>query len=84
MNKKDVLIIGGGPAGSACAWRLKQNGADCLVLDGQAFPRFKPCAGWVTPGLLRDLDLTPEEEPTEEETAEGEAPAEEDIVLVSE
>ncbi len=30
------------------------------------------------------LDLTPEEEPTEEETAEGEAPAEEDIVLVSE
>lgn len=63
MNKTDVLIIGGGPAGSACAWRLKQNGADCLVLDGQAFPRFKPCAGWVTPGLLRDLALTPEDYP---------------------
>ncbi len=63
MIKKDVLIIGGGPAGSACAWRLKQNGADCLVLDAQTFPRFKPCAGWVTPGCLRDLALTPESYP---------------------
>lgn len=58
MIKTDVLIIGGGPAGSACAWRLRQNGANCLVLDGQAFPRFKPCAGWVTPELLRDLRLS--------------------------
>lgn len=55
MIKKEVLIVGGGPAGAACAWRLRQNGADCLVLDGQAFPRFKPCAGWVPPGLWRDL-----------------------------
>ncbi len=57
MLRADVLIVGGGPAGSACAWRLKQNGVDCLVLDQQAFPRFKPCAGWITPEILRDLAM---------------------------
>lgn len=59
----DVLIIGGGPAGSACAWRLRQAGVDCLILDRYAFPRFKPCAGWVTPELIRDLEMDPVEYP---------------------
>jgi flavin-dependent dehydrogenase len=63
MIKKDVILVGGGPAGAACAWRLQQHGVDCLVLDGQAFPRFKPCAGWVTPELLRDLALRVDEYP---------------------
>ncbi len=57
MQKTEVLIIGGGPAGSACAWRLKQNNIDCLVLDQQPFPRFKPCAGWITPQVVKDLDM---------------------------
>jgi menaquinone-9 beta-reductase len=59
MIKTDVLIIGGGPAGSACAKRLKQEGVDCLVLDKADFPRFKPCAGWITPQVLKlaGLDL---------------------------
>ena len=57
MVRADVLIVGGGPAGSACAWRLKQNGVDCLILDQQAFPRFKPCAGWITPEIIRDLAM---------------------------
>jgi flavin-dependent dehydrogenase len=53
MKKTDVLIIGGGPAGSACAWQLRQSQIDCIVLDKAKFPRFKPCAGWVTPQVLR-------------------------------
>ena len=57
MIKKDVIIVGGGPAGSACAWRLIKTGASCLVLDQQPFPRFKPCAGWITPELVKDLEL---------------------------
>jgi menaquinone-9 beta-reductase len=57
MNQTDVLIVGGGPAGSACAWRLKQNGVNCLILDQHKFPRFKPCAGWITPDVLRDLEF---------------------------
>jgi len=57
MIKKDVIIVGGGPAGSACARQLVKNGANCLVLDQHTFPRFKPCAGWITPELLADLEL---------------------------
>jgi menaquinone-9 beta-reductase len=57
MIETDVLIIGGGPSGSACAWRLKQHHLDCLILDQQVFPRFKPCAGWITPEILQDLNL---------------------------
>ena len=63
MIQTEVLIVGGGPAGSACAWRLKQHGVDCLILDWQEFPRFKPCAGWLTPELLQDLEMDPEEYP---------------------
>jgi menaquinone-9 beta-reductase len=57
MIETEVLIVGGGPAGSACAWRLKQSNMDCLILDQAEFPRFKPCAGWITPEVLRDLQL---------------------------
>jgi flavin-dependent dehydrogenase len=57
MIQTDVIIIGGGPAGAACAWRLKQNNVDCLILDQHRFPRLKPCAGWIMPEVLRDLDL---------------------------
>lgn len=57
MIRTDVIIVGGGPAGAACAWRLKQKGADCLVLDRQEFPRAKLCAGWITPEVLRDLNV---------------------------
>lgn len=57
MKRYDVLIIGGGPAGSSCARRLKQGGAGCLVLDRQPFPRPKTCAGWITPGLVDDPAL---------------------------
>jgi flavin-dependent dehydrogenase len=53
MIKTDVLIIGGGPAGSSCARRLKQAGGKCIVLDKSEFPRFKPCAGWITPQVLK-------------------------------
>ena len=57
MIHTDVLIIGGGPAGSACATRLNKHNLSCVILDQAAFPRFKPCAGWITPELLRDLNL---------------------------
>jgi menaquinone-9 beta-reductase len=63
MIEKDVLIVGGGPAGSACAGRLRQHGLDTLILDKAEFPRQKPCAGWVTPSLFRVLDILPDDYP---------------------
>lgn len=59
MNDVDVLIVGGGPGGSSCAWRLRQLGVDCLVLDAEAFPRLKLCAGWITPEVVRNLEVDP-------------------------
>jgi geranylgeranyl reductase family protein len=57
MDRRDVLIVGGGPAGSACARRLVQAGLDTVILDKSKFPREKPCGGWITPGVVDDLEL---------------------------
>ena len=57
MENCDVLIVGGGPAGSSCAWKLAGSGLDVLVLDRKGFPRDKPCAGWITPPLVEELKL---------------------------
>jgi flavin-dependent dehydrogenase len=59
MISTDVLIIGGGPAGASCASRLRDLGIDCRILDQARFPRFKPCAGWITPQVLSDIRLDP-------------------------
>jgi flavin-dependent dehydrogenase len=57
VKRSDVVIVGGGPAGSTCAWKLRQAGLDVLVLDLAKFPRTKLCAGWVTPEAIADLEL---------------------------
>jgi flavin-dependent dehydrogenase len=57
----DVLIVGGGPAGSACGWRLAQAGLDVVIADKATFPRNKVCAGWITPQVIDELRIDPEE-----------------------
>ena len=57
MESADAVIVGGGPAGSTCAWKLKQAGLEVLVLDKSEFPRTKLCAGWVTPQVVEDLEI---------------------------
>ncbi len=57
MQDVDALIIGGGPAGSTCAWKLRQAGVDVIVLDRASFPRTKLCAGWITPEVVDDLEF---------------------------
>jgi len=57
MNKCDALIIGGGPAGSSCAWQLHRQGLDVIVMDKANFPRDKVCAGWITPAVVQALQL---------------------------
>lgn len=48
MREIDVLIIGGGPAGSVCGYLLKKAGVDCIVIDHATFPRDKICGGGLT------------------------------------
>jgi geranylgeranyl reductase family protein len=60
MESCDVLIVGGGPAGSALAWTLRKRGLDVLILDKSAFPRDKVCAGWITPATTELLQLDKE------------------------
>src|ERR1700756_1427271 len=57
MRTCEVLIVGGGPAGSSAAWRLRRAGADVLVLDRERFPRLKLCAGWITPQVVRESEV---------------------------
>jgi geranylgeranyl reductase family protein len=61
MDSCDILIVGGGPAGSSCAWTLRDSGLDVAILDQHAFPRDKVCGGWITPGVLAKLDVNPAE-----------------------
>ena len=53
----DVLIVGGGPGGSSCAWGLRGSGLDVCVIDRKPFPRDKVCAGWITPQVIEALDI---------------------------
>ncbi len=45
----DVLVIGAGPAGSACAQRLASRGLHVVLADQHAFPRDKVCGDGLIP-----------------------------------
>jgi len=53
----DVLVVGGGPAGSTLASSLKHSELKIGILDKQTFPRQKVCAGWVTPEVMSTLNI---------------------------
>ncbi len=63
MRVADAIVVGGGPAGSTCAWKLREAGLNVLVLDRAKFPRTKLCAGWVTPEAISDLEFDPKDYP---------------------
>lgn len=59
----ETIIVGGGPAGSSCAWKLKKEGKEVLILDKEFFPRLKLCAGWITCKVMEKLEFRPEDYP---------------------
>jgi geranylgeranyl reductase family protein len=59
MDEYDVMIVGGGPAGSSCAWALRNSGLKVAILDKHLFPRDKICGGWITPSVLTNLEIDP-------------------------
>ncbi len=50
----DIIIIGGGPAGSTCGIFLKKLNPSLRVciIDKQSFPRKKPCGDGLSPGVV--------------------------------
>jgi geranylgeranyl reductase family protein len=59
MERRPVIIIGSGPAGSGAALYLHQRdralAADTLILEKATHPRPKVCAGGVIPAAVRCL-----------------------------
>lgn len=55
----DVIVIGGGPAGSTTAYRLAEAGASVLLADKATFPRDKPCGGGMTLRAVRQCPVDP-------------------------
>ncbi len=51
----DVLIAGGGPAGSGLAFHLASNGFKVIVAEAEKFPRDKVCGDGVSPIALAEL-----------------------------
>ena len=57
----DVVVVGGGPAGSTAARECAARGMRVVILDRAEFPRDKPCGGGVTvrAGKLLPFDIGP-------------------------
>jgi geranylgeranyl reductase family protein len=51
----DVLVIGGGPAGSATGYWAATAGLDVVVVEKKRFPRDKTCGDGLTPRAVRQL-----------------------------
>ena len=57
----DLIIVGGGPAGSACARETAKAGLDVLLLEKDEYPKRKMCGGGFRASLsdLLDYDISP-------------------------
>ncbi len=52
----DVVVVGGGPSGAACAYWLADAGWDVVVVEKKHFPRVKTCGDGLTPRAVRQLN----------------------------
>ncbi|MCB1271735.1 MAG: geranylgeranyl reductase family protein [Microthrixaceae bacterium] len=52
----DLLVVGGGPAGSAAAYWAARAGLDVVVVEKKVFPRDKTCGDGLTPRAVHQLE----------------------------
>lgn len=55
-DQYDLIVVGAGPAGSACAITAARGGAKVLLLEKDRFPRHKVCGEFVSPESLQLLE----------------------------
>lgn len=55
VDEAEIVVVGAGPAGSACARRLASAGHDVLLVDQSTFPRDKPCGDGLTRSAVTEL-----------------------------
>ncbi len=55
VDEAEIVVVGAGPAGSACARRLASAGHDVLLTDQSSFPRDKPCGDGLSRSAVAEL-----------------------------
>ena len=55
MPSPQVLVVGGGPAGSAAAYWLARDGAEVVLVEKKEYPREKTCGDGLTPRAIYQL-----------------------------
>jgi geranylgeranyl reductase family protein len=55
VTAADVLVVGGGPAGAACAYWLAEAGHEVLLVEKKRYPREKTCGDGLTPRAVKQL-----------------------------
>jgi geranylgeranyl reductase family protein len=53
---KDVLIVGGGPAGASAGREAAKRGLSAVLFEKETLPRVKPCGGGLSEAGLDELD----------------------------
>ncbi|HEX6221774.1 MAG TPA: geranylgeranyl reductase family protein [Acidimicrobiia bacterium] len=55
MSPPTVLVVGGGPAGSAAAFWMARQGLDVTLVEKKEYPRDKTCGDGLTPRAILQL-----------------------------
>lgn len=55
-NNFEVIVVGAGPGGATCAWKLAEQGARVLLLErAPTLPRYKPCGGGIPASVAQHV-----------------------------
>lgn len=60
-NIFDIIILGAGPSGLACAIMLRDSGLKVALIDKESFPRDKTCGDGLTLDAVKQLQLISED-----------------------
>lgn len=51
----DVIVVGSGPSGTACAYECAKNGLKTLIIEKRKLPRFKSCGGAISNRVVKEI-----------------------------